>query len=66
MNEVLFVQPIGPNGVYGKVTVSVVDGQLVSSVVLSPAAVLNAAAAKIGGAIPVEVATFLEASIGLK
>lgn len=64
LNKVLIEQPIGPNGEYGSATLSVVDGKLVSSVSVSPKAVLDAAAKDIGGVAP-EVAQFLETAVGL-
>lgn len=66
MNLVIGTWPIGANGEFGSVTVAFVNGQLTSSVALSPKAALDAAAKKIGGPIPAEVALFLEGSIGLK
>jgi hypothetical protein len=57
--------PIGPNGEYGAADLAIVDGKLQVSVQLSPKAVLDAAAKKIGGPIPAEVAQFLEQAIGL-
>lgn len=66
LNHEIGTYPIGPNGEYGSVTIGMVDGQLVSSVKLSPKAALDAMAKKIGGPIPAEVAQFLENAIGLK
>lgn len=57
--------PIGPEGVYGTAAIAIVDGKLQVSVSLSPKAVLDAVAKKVGGPIPAEVATFLESAIGL-
>lgn len=65
LNQQILNEPIGPNGVYGSVTVSIVEGKLVTSLNLSPKAVLDAAAKKIGGPVPAEVATFIEAAVGL-
>lgn len=58
--------PIGPEGKYGTAEIAIVEGKIVSSLSVSPKAVLDEAASKLpGGAVPGEVATFLEASIGL-
>lgn len=57
--------PIGPEGKYGSVDIAIVDGKLTQSTSLSPKAVLDEAAKAIGGAVPAEIATFLEASVGL-
>lgn len=57
--------PIGPNGIYGSVKIAFVNGQLVSSVLLSPKAALDAAASAMGGSLPAEVAKFLEGAVGL-
>lgn len=66
MNQKIGVFPFGPEGKFGSVEVSMVDGQLVASVKLSPKALLDEAALKVGGPIPAEVAAFLENAIGLK
>lgn len=69
LNVKIISQPIGPNGEFGSVDVAFVNGQLVSSVTLSPKAAIDAAAkdlaAKSGSPIPGEVATFLEGAVGL-
>lgn len=66
LNKELGTFPIGPEGKYGTVSVAIVEGKLVSSVALSPKAALDAAAAHLpGGAIPQEVAQFLENAVGL-
>lgn len=65
LNLEIGTYPIGPNGEYGTVTVGFVNGKLSASVALSPKAAIDAAAKKIGGVVPAEVAAFLESSIGL-
>jgi hypothetical protein len=69
LNLNVIKQPIGPSGEFGMVSVDFVNGQLVSSVTLSPKAALDAAAkdlaAKTGSVIPAEVAVFLEGAVGL-
>ncbi len=69
----------GSIGNIGTQSIDLVDGKLVAkahvdlgplaadlAIVLSPKAVLDAIAAKVGGPIPAEVAAFLEAAFGLK
>lgn len=65
MNKTLITQPIGPNGEFGTITIALVNGKLVSSVNLSPKALIDSLAKDIGGPVPAEVATFLEGAIGL-
>ena len=69
LNLNIIKQPIGPNGEFGNVSVDFVNGQLVSSVTLSPKAALDAAAKDVakstGSPIPGEVATFIEGAVGL-
>jgi uncharacterized membrane protein YgaE (UPF0421/DUF939 family) len=65
LNKELIVQPIGPNGEFGTVTVGFVDGQLVSSVKLSPKAALDAIAKDIHNPMAQTAATFIEGAIGL-
>lgn len=65
LNKDLGSWPIGPNGVYGSAKVAIVEGQIVGSLALSPKGIIDAVAKDIGGPVPAEVASFLEASIGL-
>ena len=65
LNAKIISQGIGPNGEFGTVDVSVVDGKLVAGVTLSPKACLTAAAKDVGGTIAPEVALFIESAVGL-
>lgn len=69
LNVKIISQPIGPNGEFGSVDVAFVNGQLSSSVILSPKAALDAAAKAIAGTsgnpIEAEVASFIENAVGL-
>lgn len=70
LNAKIISQPIGPNGEFGTVDVSLVEGKLVAGVTLSPKACVDAAAKDIakvagGSAIPGQIAGFLEAAVGL-
>lgn len=49
-----------------KASVAVPYGSVDLDIVISPKAILDAIAAKVGGPIPAEVAAFLEQALGLK
>lgn len=65
LNKKLIVQPIGPDGVYGSVEVSFVDGKLEAKVSLSPKAAIDAAAKETGWAGAPAAAQFVENAVGL-
>lgn len=56
----------GAVGEFGHQSIEFVEGKIVAKVVLSPKALLDMLAVKIGGPIPAEIAAFLEAALGLK
>lgn len=55
----------GPLGKVGSYDVALKDGKLQFSVSIGPKEILDALAAKIGGAVPAEIAKFIEDTFGL-